>query len=84
MTRTGKLQSRQAKIKGCLLRQVLTNDLDKVRHDSGGCNSVEEFLLPKQAVVGSNPITRSRVATNHSFLCWKVSTILIAWKPSTQ
>ena len=25
----------------------------------GGCNSVVECLLPKQKVVGSNPITRS-------------------------
>ena len=25
----------------------------------GGCNSVVEYLLPKQKVVGSNPITRS-------------------------
>ena len=25
----------------------------------GGCNSVVEYLLPKQRVVGSNPITRS-------------------------
>ena len=26
----------------------------------GGCNSVVEYLLPKQKVVGSNPITRSK------------------------
>ena len=28
-------------------------------YDFGGCNSAAEYLLPKQGVVGSNPITRS-------------------------
>ena len=35
--------------KECLLRQILTKDLDKARYDLGGCNSAEECLLPKQA-----------------------------------
>ena len=30
---------------------------------TGGCNSAAECLLPKQDVVGSNPITRSSVIT---------------------
>ncbi len=30
-----------------------------VLHDASGCNSGVECLLPKQDVVGSNPITRS-------------------------
>ncbi len=45
--------------KGCLLRQVLTKDLNTIRHDFGGCNSAVECLLPKQGVTGSNPATRS-------------------------
>ena len=32
-----------------------------VLHDASGCNSGVECLLPKQDVVGSNPITRSKL-----------------------
>ena len=32
---------------------------DQATGTSSGCNSVVECLLPKQNVVGSNPITRS-------------------------
>ena len=45
--------------KECMLRQILTKDLNTVRYDLGGCNSAVECLLPKQGAVGSNPITRS-------------------------
>lgn len=30
-----------------------------MRELQSGCNSVVEFLLPKQAVAGSNPVARS-------------------------
>ncbi len=52
-------QSEPSKTKECLLRRILTKDLDTSRYDLGGCNSAVECLLPKQDVVGSNPITRS-------------------------
>ena len=60
-------QSDGTKTKECLLRQILTKDLDTPRYDLGGCNSAEECLLPKQGAVGSNPITRSSPAINHSY-----------------
>ena len=60
-------QPHQTKSKECLPRQIFTEDLDTVRHDSAGCNSAEECLLPKQGAVGSNPITRSNTATNHIY-----------------
>ena len=40
----------------------------------GGCNSAVECLLPKQDVVGSNPITRSTPDTNQSYAISKNST----------
>ena len=61
---TEEFHSDRTKAKGCLLRQILTKDLDKARYDLGGCNSAEECLLPKQDVVGSNPITRSTKLSN--------------------
>ena len=54
--------------KECLLRQILTKDLNTVRYDFGGCNSAVECLLPKQDVEGSNPFTRSTADINHSWL----------------
>ena len=56
---TEEFHSDRTKVKGCLLRQILTKDLNTVRYDLGGCNSAVEYLLPKQDVEGSNPFTRS-------------------------
>ena len=52
-------ESGRVKAKECLPSQIFTEGLDTVRYDLGRCNSAEEHLLPKQDVVGSNPITRS-------------------------
>ena len=52
-------ESGRAKAKECLPGQIFTEGLDTARYDLGRCNSAEEHLLPKQDVVGSNPITRS-------------------------
>ena len=57
-------ESDWAEAKGCLLRLVFTEDLDTVRYDLGRCNSAKGCLLPKQDVVGSNPITRSTTDIN--------------------
>ena len=64
-------QSEPSKTKECLLRRILTKDLDISRHDLGGCNSAEECLLPKQDVVGSNPITRS-IKLGDNLLKWQI------------
>ena len=63
-------QSEPSKAKECLPSQVFTEGLGTVRYDLGGCNSAEGCLLPKQDVVGSNPITRStaKLGCHSSFL----------------
>ncbi len=47
----------------CYLSRLAAKLSNAQTRTLGGCNSVVEYLLPKQRVVGSNPITRSKIST---------------------
>ena len=64
---TEESQSDRTRTKECLLRQLSTDDLSKIRYSRGERNPKIDCLLPKQDVEGSNPFTRSKTDINHSY-----------------
>ena len=61
LSKEGLLSVNGKQVVSNFVKQNLLEKTEKITYNesASGCNSAEECLLPKQDVVGSNPLTRS-------------------------